>query len=360
MATITDKFGKVSSAGKYGAATTVKAARRAGEAVLSVVNAGQYASDTPVFFLTYKKTIDPNTNKEIIRNKKSWKGIVNPDNNTIAGLKIADGYTDEGNEIGDYVELAPTEYWANDLVDGILEHANPDGTLKSIAAHKALEGATNPATGLPMLGWKDVVGDNWAYNGFSNGVAKIDVNRSMISHYPRGARVRFRQGDPKTVKYGVVGAKTASSISLFMLNKATFDNSAVQDIAVSYEYSPKNPDNVDLSETSHYSLSEVPTGTMWIDGRQIYSKTFNMGGLKNAAVLSIPHNISDLDFIVSINGTAKNTDGGLVINLPHVADQQAYMITLYATDTHINIQTYTNQSSYTTSFVTLKYVKKNG
>lgn len=107
------------------------------------------------------------------------------------------------------------------------------------------------------------------------------------------------------------------------------------------------------------STSEVDTGMKWIDGRTIYQKTFSMGGLKAAGKTVVPHGINNLDMVINIRGIAKEYSIGATINLPHAADQQAYMVTVYADNSNINIQTYADQSGYKTSFVTIQYVKRS-
>lgn len=107
-----------------------------------------------------------------------------------------------------------------------------------------------------------------------------------------------------------------------------------------------------------YSTDEVDTGKKWINGKTIYQKTFAMGGLGRATTIKKPHNISNLDMVIKIQGIAKENSIGATINLPHAADQQSYTVTVYADNTNVNIQTYADQSGYTQSYVTLWYVKK--
>ena len=108
-----------------------------------------------------------------------------------------------------------------------------------------------------------------------------------------------------------------------------------------------------------YTTTEVDTGKKWINGKTIYQKTFIMGGLGLATTIKKPHNISNLDMVIRIQGIAKENSIGATINLPHAADQQAYTVTVYADNSNINIQTYADQSGYKTSFVTIQYVKKS-
>lgn len=107
-----------------------------------------------------------------------------------------------------------------------------------------------------------------------------------------------------------------------------------------------------------YSTDEVDTGKKWINGKTIYQKTFIMGGLGLATTIKKPHNISNLDLVIRIQGIAKENSIGATINLPHAADQQAYTVTVYADNTNVNIQTYADQRGYAQSYVTLWYTKK--
>jgi len=107
-----------------------------------------------------------------------------------------------------------------------------------------------------------------------------------------------------------------------------------------------------------YTTTEVDTGKKWINGKTIYQKTFIMGGLGLATTIKKPHNISNLDLVIRIQGIAKENSIGATINLPHAADQQAYTVTVYADNTNVNIQTYADQRGYAQSYVTLWYTKK--
>lgn len=139
MPGITDKFGKASISTDVAVATTVKTTRTAGVAVLEANDLSKYATDTPVFVVTYKKTTDPVTGAVSITNFRSWKALVNTGANTLTNLTIQPGYADDiGNAVGDFIECIPTTAWENSLIDGILAHANPDGSLKTSAVQAAL------------------------------------------------------------------------------------------------------------------------------------------------------------------------------------------------------------------------------
>jgi len=132
MTNIADKFGKSSVDTDYAIATTVKTTRSSGTLVLECFDLSKFAVNTPVFFITYKKTTNPVTGDVTVTNQVSWKALVNAGANTLTNLTLAPGYTDLGNDTGDFVECIPTSFWENSLVDGLLTSLNPDGTLKVV------------------------------------------------------------------------------------------------------------------------------------------------------------------------------------------------------------------------------------
>lgn len=149
---ITDYFGKASIDNNYAIATTVKTTRTVGVTVLEAFDLSKFSDDTPVFFITYKKTTDPLTDEVTVSDLVSYKALVNTGANTLTNLTVAPGYTDIGNDVGDFVECIPTSYWVNSLVDGIGVHTNPDGTLKTTAVQTALGLGTDA-----LNGWNPLV-----------------------------------------------------------------------------------------------------------------------------------------------------------------------------------------------------------
>ena len=147
------------------------------------------------------------------------------------------------------------------------------------------------------------------------------------------------------------------------MNTATFtDRRKVATMIDSSNLAKKavKAENIDFTTMPayKYSTEEQDTGKKWIDGKTIYQKTFIMGGLGLATTIKKPHNISNLDLVIRIQGIAKENSIGATINLPHAADQQAYTVTVYADNTNVNIQTYADQRGYAQSYVTLWYTKK--
>lgn len=65
---------------------------------------------------------------------------------------------------------------------------------------------------------------------------------------------------------------------------------------------------------SNYSIEEVDTGYVWIDGSKIYKKTIPLGNLPNSNSKTVPHNISNLGYVTEYSVFA--TDGNIQIPLP--------------------------------------------
>ena len=122
-------FGKAGLNGQTAKLTTVKQVREIGSAVLTCEDLSNWATDTPVFFATYKVDID--TQKIVPNSQINWRGKVNVENNTIIEIQADSDTPDKGNAIGDIVECLPTAGWANSLVDGLSVIHKQDGTLKN-------------------------------------------------------------------------------------------------------------------------------------------------------------------------------------------------------------------------------------
>ena len=111
-----------------------------------------------------------------------------------------------------------------------------------------------------------------------------------------------------------------------------------------------------------YSTSEVNTGFKWIDGKDIYKKTVNLGGLPNATTKTVSHGIVGYTNFISISGWASN--GSVWTPLPYVGNinplggsQPNNNVLLAVSGGNITIDSSSNRSAYTTAFATLEYTK---
>lgn len=105
-----------------------------------------------------------------------------------------------------------------------------------------------------------------------------------------------------------------------------------------------------------YSTDEVKTNKVWIDGKPIYRKTVNTGALPTLGGKIINHNISNIDYVTKIIGTAYKNTNNIFLPLPH-ATYDNTAISCYCNKTAITIIVYTDRSAFQESYVTLEYTK---
>lgn len=177
MVSISDKFGKASIDSDHAIATTVKTIRSSGGSVLEAYDVSKFPTDTPAYFVTYKKTTDPGTGVVSVTNLVSWKALVNTGANTLTNLTVAPGYVDAGNAVGDFIELVPTSYWENSMVDGILTHSNPDGTLKAdtVTTPAITDASVTPAKWANPYKFFAYRSSAWSTNGATAGLVTFNT-----------------------------------------------------------------------------------------------------------------------------------------------------------------------------------------
>lgn len=115
-----------------------------------------------------------------------------------------------------------------------------------------------------------------------------------------------------------------------------------------------------------YSTDEIIVGT-WIDNRPIYRKVIDLGTLPNANTVNIPHNIDNLDRIISISGMAKSPNQNLLLPFPYGVGNDAFNsdgtvkingvpINIYEEQGNIVVYTLSDRSDMT-GYVILEYIK---
>ena len=106
----------------------------------------------------------------------------------------------------------------------------------------------------------------------------------------------------------------------------------------------------------NYSETEQDTGTKWLNGETVYQKTINFGALPNTTTKNVDHNISNLSKVLDIKGTS--SDGSNVLPIPYInTNQLSSSVQIIVTSTQVSIRTGANLSSYSDTYITLKYIK---
>jgi len=110
-----------------------------------------------------------------------------------------------------------------------------------------------------------------------------------------------------------------------------------------------------MSRRAKYSTTEQIVGE-WLDGKPIYQQTISCGGLKNNAVTTKAHDISNIERIINLFGFAENASLGR-LSLPNVSPISTSCIGLGATTSEITISTGSDRTAFTTTYVTIQYTK---
>lgn len=107
--------------------------------------------------------------------------------------------------------------------------------------------------------------------------------------------------------------------------------------------------------TFEYSTTEKIVGK-WVDGKTVYQKTINFGTLPNAMTKAVAHGVTGIDYLVSILATAKG--GAELRTIPHInSSTLANGMGVYISGANLVVQTGTDQSAYTTCYITICYTK---
>lgn len=105
----------------------------------------------------------------------------------------------------------------------------------------------------------------------------------------------------------------------------------------------------------NYSTSEEVCAGTWVDGKTIYRKTIDFGALPNNTSKSVAHGISNLDYVVKMEGIA--TDGDRAFPLPSAYPPDSGSdIRIIRSGDSIVIHTGMDRSSFT-AYVTMYYTK---
>ena len=115
-----------------------------------------------------------------------------------------------------------------------------------------------------------------------------------------------------------------------------------------------------------YSTNETVIGK-WIDGRPIYRKVIDLGALPNESTFRIPHNIDNLDRIISMRGMAKSPNQNLLlpfsygtgkdgVNSDGTVKVNTVPINIYEEQGNIVVYTLSDRSNMT-GYVILEYIK---
>lgn len=147
------------------------------------------------------------------------------------------------------------------------------------------------------------------------------------------------------VAIGTTSTSTGYNNSNYRLLTGLYDPQGAHDAATK--------GYVDASNS--YSLTETATGGTWVDGSPIYKKTISVGALPNATAKTVAHGITNLGYVIKIEGFAY--DGTNTAPLPLTATNDAYNVQVSVNSTNITLVDGADRSDYATAYITLYYTK---
>lgn len=110
-----------------------------------------------------------------------------------------------------------------------------------------------------------------------------------------------------------------------------------------------------VNKLTSYSYEEQVIGK-WVNGKPLYRKTINIGGLPNKSQKTTNHNIENISTVVRVYGYATNYTNYLP--MPYASpDTLGNAILIYATKTQVIVQTGVDRTAYAQAEITIEYVK---
>lgn len=115
----------------------------------------------------------------------------------------------------------------------------------------------------------------------------------------------------------------------------------------------------DIKDAEVYSINEVNTNKIWIDGKPIYRKVVNIENLPNRAEKQVAHGIANIENIIKVYGFAN--DGTRTIPLPFISVEittgsTSASVYILANNTNITLGAYADRSAFS-GYAILEYTK---
>ena len=124
------------------------------------------------------------------------------------------------------------------------------------------------------------------------------------------------------------------------------------------QYTKTTDSATSMGDETDYSTTEKIIGT-WIDGKPLYQKTMDCGTMPSSATTKdFSHGISNIDYIVSINGFYRIPTDSNKFSLPlsYVSGESVQFMQAWANKSVIRLFAGQNRSTYH-AYVTLQYTK---
>lgn len=185
----------------------------------------------------------------------------------------------------------------------------------------------------------------------ATGVSNIDKVISCHGYAYSSSAVLFIQS--------VWGADPESNIGAYYSNGnikivTGADRSAYTGY-VTIQYTKTTDATVNIGTGNDYSTDEQIIGT-WIDGKPLYQKTLLVGQLPNNTTKAVPHGVANLKRIIYFEGYGFHPSG-VCVPLQRATNTASDAVSMWQDGANINVLTSIDYSSYTESYITIRYTK---
>lgn len=163
-ASVNDKF-RLASGSTRPVVTSLALPKANGATTAELTSATGWNTTTGLDYVMYRRELNASTGQYVETSGTRVEGRATLSGTTLsnmtfdAGTEPAAGYAADGNTV---VLCATTAQWGDDLVNGILDFANQDGTLKTSAVQTALSLGADSLNGWNALGYAP---NTVTYNG---------------------------------------------------------------------------------------------------------------------------------------------------------------------------------------------------
>lgn len=301
------------------------------------------------------------TNPERVATKQDLKDFYDIIFPYLGGNSEA-GFTPIGTIIAVMGNSAPTNYLAcNGQVVNIADYPElANYFLAQFGSRNKFGGNGTTTFGIPDLRGEFLRGTGTNSHTNQGNGANVGTHQDGTQHlYTRGNGSSYIAG---TSTGNSTPSNYDNAIGTGALRYQAFNSTTAADEKLYYTSRPTNTSvlfciatkNIYLNPSLSFSTEEQVVGT-WINGKQIYQKTINVGYFPNATYTEYPHGIANIDKIVGLDVIV---DGGayfLTVNGSY-ATSGTNSTYAYASTTSITLGSLIDRSSWY-AYATIRYTK---
>lgn len=169
---------------------------------------------------------------------------------------------------------------------------------------------------------------------------------------------RWTDGKLEVVRAALDDNATSGNTNVIRLLNSWYTSDSIYTVTIRYTKATDAANSFNYADENDYSTSEQIIGK-WVDGSNLFQKTISFGTLPNATSKTVAHGISNLKRIIEVSGYAYRSSSTAFIPLPFSGTNTSANANVNITcdATNILVTTLTDRSTFTESYITIKYTK---